>query len=204
MALPSNVGYPVPQLDCLSWRLAVETNNLQNWKLVPKECENYVGLKLNRDGKDVWVFDVDDTTLSNLPYYARSDVRFGTIALNNTKFIEWLAEGKLPVIPSIQGVYKTLLSLGINPVLTTGAPENFRQSRIANLKKAGYSNWLKLVLRGGNDSKSAVEYKSSKRMELVKGGYRIVGNIGDQWIDLIGGNVGARTFKDPKPMYYVG
>ncbi|WMV35055.1 hypothetical protein MTR67_028440 [Solanum verrucosum] len=230
MALPSNVGYPVPQLDCLSWRLAVETNNLQNWKLVPKECENYVGqymlgklqyrrdceyvakqaieyakgLKLNRDGKDVWVFDVDDTTLSNLPYYARSDVRFGTIALNNTKFIERLAEGKLPVIPSIQGVYKTLLSLGIKPVLITGAPENFRQSRIANLKKAGYSNWLKLVLRGGNDSKSAVEYKSSKRMELVKAGYRIVGNIGDQWTDLIGENVGARTFKVPNPMYYVG
>ncbi|KAH0662739.1 hypothetical protein KY284_027670 [Solanum tuberosum] len=121
MALPSNVGYPVPQLDCLSWRLAVETNNLQNWKTM-------------------------------------------TIALSNTKFIEWLAEGKLPVIPSIQGVYKTL---------------------------------------GGNDSKSAVEYKSSKRMEWVKGGYRI-GNIGDQWTDLIGENVGARTFKVPNPMYYVG
>nr|AAB23705.1 cyclic nucleotide binding phosphatase [Solanum tuberosum=potatoes, tubers, Peptide Partial, 27 aa] [Solanum tuberosum] len=27
----------VPQLDCLSWRLAVETNNLQNSKLVPPE-----------------------------------------------------------------------------------------------------------------------------------------------------------------------
>uniref|UniRef100_M1DPV0 Acid phosphatase 1 n=1 Tax=Solanum tuberosum TaxID=4113 RepID=M1DPV0_SOLTU len=90
MALPSNVGYPVPQLDCLSWRLAVETNNLQNWKTM-----------------------------------------------------------------------------------------------------------------GGNDSKSAVEYKSSKRMEWVKDGYRI-GNIGDQWTDLIGENVGARTFKVPNPMYYVG
>lgn len=67
--------------------------------------------------------------------------------MNSTKFIEWLAEGKLPVIPSILGVYKTLLSLRIKPVLNKGAPENFRQSRIANLKKAGYSNWLKLVLR---------------------------------------------------------
>ncbi|XP_019069852.1 stem 28 kDa glycoprotein-like [Solanum lycopersicum] len=137
MALPSNVP---PQLDCLSWRLAVETNNLHNRKLVPKEA----------------------------------------IALNSTKFIEWLAEGKLPVIPSILGVYKTLLSLRIKPVLNKGAPENFRQSRIANLKKAGYSNWLKL---GGNDSRSAVEYKSIKRTELVKAGYRIVGNIGDQWTD---------------------
>ncbi|KAK4375400.1 hypothetical protein RND71_006077 [Anisodus tanguticus] len=56
--------------------------------------------------------------------------------------------------------------------------------------------WL-IVLRGENDSGPAVEFKSSKRTELVKAGYRIVGNIGDQWTDLIGENVGARTFKVP-------
>nr|BAA89332.1 EEF13 [Solanum melongena] len=54
------------------------------------------------------------------------------------------------------------------------------------------------------DSGSAVQFKSSKRTDLVKAGYRIVGNIGDQWTDLIGENVGARTFKVPDPMYYIG
>lgn len=49
-----------------------------------------------------------------------------------------------------------------------------------------------------------MQFKSSKRTELVKAGYRIVGNIGDQWTDLIGENVGARTFKVPDPMYYIG
>lgn len=38
-----SAGYPIPQLDCLSWRLAVESNNLRHWKLVPKQCEDYVG-----------------------------------------------------------------------------------------------------------------------------------------------------------------
>ncbi|CAN4098484.1 unnamed protein product [Withania somnifera] len=224
-----SAGHRVPQLDCLSWRLAVETNNLQNWKLVPKECENYVGhymlgkqyrrdceyvakeaieyakgLKLGGDGKDVWVFDIDETTLSNLPYYARSDVAFGAIAFNNTKFNAWIAEGKAPAIPSILGVYKTVLSLGIKPVFITGTRENFRQVRITNLQKVGYSNWAKLLLKGENDSGSAVAFKSSKRTELVKAGYRIVGNIGDQWTDLIGENVGTRTFKVPDPMYYIG
>ncbi|PHT46058.1 hypothetical protein CQW23_15216 [Capsicum baccatum] len=224
-----SAGHRVPQLDCLSWRLAVETNNLRDWKLVPSACEDYVGhymlgkqyrrdceyvakvaieyakgLNLGGDGKDVWVFDIDETTLSNLPYYARCDVAFGAIPYNNTKFNEWMGEGKLPAIPSILGVYKTVLSLGIKPVFITGARENFRQSRIANLKKAGYSNWLKLVLKGENDHGSAVEYKSSKRTELVKAGYRIVGNMGDQWSDLIGENPGARTFKVPDPMYYIG
>lgn len=97
-----SAGRHVPQINCLSWRLAVETNNIQNWKLVPLQCESYVGhymlgkqyrddcnavvvaaiqyaktLKIAKDGKDVWVFDIDETTLSNLPYYARSDVAFG-------------------------------------------------------------------------------------------------------------------------------
>ncbi|KAL3366418.1 hypothetical protein AABB24_011211, partial [Solanum stoloniferum] len=224
-----SAGYTVPQLDCLSWRLAVETNNLQNWKLVPKECTNYVGhymlgkqyrhdceyvakqaieyaksLKLGGDGMDVWVFDIDETTLSNSPYYARSDVAFGAIAYNATKFHEWIAEGKAPAIPSVLGLYKIVLSLGIKPVFITGTRENFKQVRIANLKKVGYTNWAALILKGENYSGSAVKFKSSKRTTLVKAGYRIVGNIGDQWSDLIGKNVGARTFKLPDPMYYVG
>ncbi|KAG8383639.1 hypothetical protein BUALT_Bualt04G0034900 [Buddleja alternifolia] len=147
-------------VDCLSWRLAAETNNLRHWKLVPASCENYIGnymlgeqykndckvvadaaieyaksLKLAGDGKDVWVFDTDETTVSNLPYYARSDVLFG-----------------------------------------------------------GRADW----------GTSTVDYKSKKRTELVNEGYRIVGNIGDQWSDLLGANPGNRTFKMPDPMYYVG
>ena len=95
-------GNLVPGLSCLSWRLGVETNNIVGWKTVPQECEGYVGhymlgqqyrkdskavaneaflyaqsLKLGRDGKDVWIFDVDETTLSNLPYYA--DHGFGYV-----------------------------------------------------------------------------------------------------------------------------
>jgi hypothetical protein len=80
---------------CDSWRFAVETDTLRDWETVPARCEKYVGnymlggqyrsdsqavvdeavayaegLKLSGDGKEVWVFDVDETTLSNLPYYA--------------------------------------------------------------------------------------------------------------------------------------
>lgn len=81
-------------LECTSWRFAVEANNLSPWKTIPQECGDYVkeymmgrayrsdldrvskeageyamGVELNEDGKDVWVFDVDETLLSNLPYY---------------------------------------------------------------------------------------------------------------------------------------
>ena len=73
----------------------METNNIIEWPTVPQACESYVGhymlgqqyrkdsgmvvfealayaqgLKLAGDGKDIWVFDIDDTVLSTIPYHA--------------------------------------------------------------------------------------------------------------------------------------
>ena len=88
-------GHYIPEVSCLSWRLGVEAHNIIDWKTIPQQCEGYLGnymlgkqyredskavaqeaylyaknLELNGDGKDIWVFDIDETTLSNLPYYA--------------------------------------------------------------------------------------------------------------------------------------
>lgn len=51
--------------------------------------------------------------------------------------------------------------------------------------------------------KTSVEFKSAQRKKLEESGYRIVGNIGDQWSDILGTNTGNRTFKLPDPMYYI-
>ena len=73
----------------------MEAHNIIGWSTVPQVCESYMGhymlgrqyrkdsravayealayaqgLKLAGDGKDIWVFDIDETSLSNLPYYA--------------------------------------------------------------------------------------------------------------------------------------
>ena len=92
-----------PGFDCLSWRLTVETNNMRQWSVVPQACVSYVGhymlgyqyrkdvqavadlaynfaktVPLPRDLRtNLWIFDVADTVLSNLPYYAQPDVAFG-------------------------------------------------------------------------------------------------------------------------------
>jgi hypothetical protein len=50
---------------------------------------------------------------------------------------------------------------------------------------------------------SAVVFKSAMRMQLMEEGYRIRGNVGDQWSDLQGDFVGDRVFKVPNPMYFV-
>lgn len=74
----------------------MEGNDVIPWKTIPRECGDYVeeymrgrdyafdlervsedagiyarSLNLNNDGKDAWVFDVDETLLSNLPYYSQ-------------------------------------------------------------------------------------------------------------------------------------
>jgi len=54
-----------------------------------------------------------------------------------------------------------------------------------------------------DEGKKAIVYKSEKRAELVSEGYRIHGNSGDQWSDLLGYAVANRSFKIPNPMYYI-
>ncbi|KAL6006047.1 hypothetical protein ACLOJK_040092 [Asimina triloba] len=54
-----------------------------------------------------------------------------------------------------------------------------------------------------DDVRTAVVYKSGKRKQLEGEGYRILGNMGDQWSDILGTNAGQRTFKVPDPMYYI-
>ncbi|CAK7356777.1 unnamed protein product [Dovyalis caffra] len=220
-------GHHIHGVSCLSWRLAVETNNLVGWATVPEECENYVGhymlgdqyrgdsavitdaafahaksFKLAGDGKDIWVFDVDETTLSNLPYYAEH--LFGAEPYNSTAFNQWVFKGKAVALPESLKLYKKLLSIGIKVVFLTGRPEEQRAVTSTNLKNAGYHNWEKLILKSSSYAgKTAVFYKSSERAKLEKKGYRIIGNMGDQWSDLLGTNVGKRTFKLPDPMYYI-
>ena len=46
-------------------------------------------------------------------------------------------------------------------------------------------------------------FKSAMRKQLVDEGYRIRGNVGDQWSDLQGDCAGDRVFEIPNPMYFV-
>ncbi|PON54487.1 Acid phosphatase [Parasponia andersonii] len=222
-------GSYVEGLSCLSWRFGVETNNVIGWKTVPVTCEDYIGhymlgsqyrkdskviakegffhvksLNLSKNGKDIWVFDVDETTLSNLPYYAEHG--FGVEPYNSTEFNAWVLTGNAPALPETLKLYKKLLSLGVKVVFLTGRTEDQRTVTETNLKSVGYHNWEKLILKGKEFSgKTAVAYKSAQRKKLEEeDGYRIIGNIGDQWSDLLGTNTGLRTFKLPDPMYYIG
>lgn len=82
----------VDDLYCDSWKFSVETNDAGKWSTIPKRCVDYVQEYMTGDryrsdseivadnsleylktvkltGKDAWVFDIDETLLSNVPYY---------------------------------------------------------------------------------------------------------------------------------------
>ncbi|XXG43043.1 hypothetical protein AAC387_Pa01g3168 [Persea americana] len=212
---------------CTAWRFAVEANNVSPWKKIPLECSDYVKnymmnkgyaldlemvaneagflarhVELGGDGMDVWIFDVDETLLSNLPYYAEHG--FGLEIFNSNLFDKWVDMARAPAIESSLKLYKEVLDLGFKVFLLTGRSEGQRAVTVDNLKNAGFENWDRLILRGQDDQgKTATIYKSERRREMLKEGYRILGNSGDQWSDILGFSMSNRSFKLPNPMYHV-
>lgn len=215
------------RLQCTSWRFLVESNNLSPWKTIPEECVDYVkeyimgrayridlervsneagvyakSVELSGDGKDAWVFDVDETLLSNLPYY--SEHGYGLEIFDGVEFDKWVQKGAAPPIESSLKLYEEVLSLRFKVFFLTGRSEKQRSVTVQNLIDAGFQYWDKLILRGSEDhGKLATVYKSEKRKEMVEEGFRILGNSGDQWSDLLGSSIAIRSFKLPNPMYYI-
>ncbi|KAI9081375.1 hypothetical protein K1719_036638 [Acacia pycnantha] len=215
------------KLRCTSWRFAAEANNLNPWKYIPRECVEYVkdymlgkgyaidletvskeagdyakSVELNGDGKDVWIFDIDETLLSNLPYYAAHE--YGYELFDHAVFDKWVEMAMAPAIEPSLKLYEEVLNLGFKVILLTGRSEAHRSVTIDNLINAGFRNWHNLILRGPDERKKlAITYKSEKRSEMEKEGYRILGNSGDQWSDLLGYSWSVRSFKLPNPMYYI-
>ncbi|XP_074591890.1 acid phosphatase 1-like [Curcuma longa] len=228
LSRPAGVGGAANDYLCGGWRLSVETNNAGPWYSIPSKCIGYVKkyfdgdqyysdskvvaadslnfaatVTIEGDGKDIWIFDIDETLLSNLPYYALHG--YGSETYNETSFNEWVELGEAPALPASLKLYGKLLELGFQIVLLTGRDENQRNVTVENLLSVGYSSWEQLILRQSDDhKKKAVVYKSERRAALEAEGFRIHGNSGDQWSDLLGWSTSTRSFKLPDPMYYIG
>ncbi|XP_057971301.1 acid phosphatase 1 [Malania oleifera] len=215
---------------CLSWRLAVETNNVRAWRTVPTQCIGCVGaymlggqyrsdlqflveqilsyvtgggVVVSGDGMDAWTFDIDETCLSNLPYYTIK--RYGGDPYDPVAFFAWASKGLCPAIPEVLGLFNKLIKVGFKVFFLTGRDEaTLRQPTVRNLQLQGFIGYKSLIMRtAAYKGQSAVTFKSAIRKELVAQGYRIWGNVGDQWSDLQGDCPGNRTFKVPNPMYFV-
>jgi acid phosphatase len=132
-----------------------------------------------------FVFDVDETALSNLEYEIKYD--FGYLP---EKWNRWISDANAPAIPQVKKFYDFLLSRGYRIIFITGRSCDYREPTYRNLVSAGYTTFDTLICRSPAEQNiSAKEYKTSKRRALTEQGYSIVGSIGDQWSDLEGGYV---------------
>lgn len=94
---------------CESWRMNVELSNIRDFDVVPQECIDHIGRYMTSsqyksdsqrameesslylsshfcnfkgDGKDAWIFDVDDTLLSTLPYFKKHQFGYVNLSLS--------------------------------------------------------------------------------------------------------------------------
>lgn len=108
-ARPSSSQESTTASFCLSWRLAVEANNMRSWRTVPTQCSRYVEsymiggqydkdvelivdqimsyideIVVSGDGMDAWILDIDDTCISNIYYYKAK--RYGYVYIRTYIF----------------------------------------------------------------------------------------------------------------------
>ena len=182
---------------CLSWRVMVEANNARGWRTVPAPCVGYVRSYMRRgqygrdldsvmeqvsayvdqiasaadDGLDAWIFDIDDTCLSNLLYYEAK--RFGYVVLRLNRpfnrfaihfifhsgflffraydplaFQKWASQEACPGIPAVLQLFVTLQGKGFKVFLLSGRDEEtLRSCTSQNLESEGFSGYERLLMR---------------------------------------------------------
>jgi 5'-nucleotidase (lipoprotein e(P4) family) len=144
------------------------------------------------------VFDIDETTLSNLPHMLDHD--YGYVPKD---WDAWLMQAQARAIIPVQIIYDTAVRGKVDVFFLTGRPENTHASTERNLHEVGYDTWTGIFYKPTTDIMLTTEgFKTEVRRKLTAQGYIIVVNIGDQYSDLNGGYA-ERTYKLPNPFYLI-
>ncbi|KAK9920202.1 hypothetical protein M0R45_028761 [Rubus argutus] len=137
------------------------------------------GIVLSGHSMDSWILNLDDTCITNV-LYCKSK-RYGCDPYDPSEFKTWAMTG------GIHGNERDEETIG--------------QVTTENLHKQGSVGYERLILRtAAYKGQNTVAYKSSISKQLVEQGYRIWGNVGDQWSDLQGDYLRNRDFTLPNPM----
>lgn len=171
-------------------------------------AQAHVDRRAGQVGRPAVVLDIDETSLSNWPNIDADDFGFipgGPCTLEKgfpCGFNAWVGRGDAAAIKPALDFFNAAKAKKVAVVFITARKESQRTITDLNLRHAGYDGWAKLVLKPDGDNSSAQDYKTAARAQLVKEGYTIVANIGDQLSDLAG-DAAECTFKLPNPYYFI-
>ena len=160
---------------------------------------------VQKDAKLAVVFDIDETSLSNWDVMAACG--FCAFATQTQLYKDKLfSNAHDPVIAPVLELFNFAKDKGFAVFFVTGRPESQRDITVSNLREAGYSGWVDLIMQPdvpeGQPKPPARVSKPKNRKDIEGRGYRIVLNIGDQASDLAG-CCAMRVFKLPNPFYQV-
>ena len=177
------------------------------------DARAHVEERADKVEKPALVLDIDETSLSNRPFFLAND--FGTIMQGACKldagksvpdepcgFDKWLAEHEAKAIDPTLKLFNLAKSKNVAVFFITGRHGNERPPTIANLKKVGYDGWTDLRMREPGDQTEVRVFKTAERAKIAARGFTIIANVGDQQSDLDGGYA-ERTFRVPNPFYFL-
>jgi acid phosphatase len=175
----------------------VEGRYPEDLATVSRSAETWIRQRSARGGRLAVVFDIDETTLSNLEVMRKSDWGY-----DEARWHEWMVSAKAPALEPVREVYRTARSQSVAVYFITGRKAKLRAATLRNLSAQGMGDFTGLIFRPNDNRQSAKEYKTSRREEISRRGFTIIANIGDQPSDLDGG-FAERTFKLPNPFYRI-
>ena len=176
---------------------------------IAAEAEAYLAERARDGGRLAIVLDIDETALSSWPSLSANDFGFfatGPCALlprGPCGWTGWIARGEAPPIVPTLNLFRAARSLGYDVFFITGRREAARAATARNLRRAGYDGWAGLVMKpDGGTFPSAADFKAPARHGIIRNGYRIVLNMGDQDSDLVGGYAdGDKRGRDRKHVH---
>lgn len=171
-------------------RVAAEAN-----KYLVKRIPKGIPKRDKTSKKLAVVFDIDETTLSNVRHIQASDYGYIPETWN-----AWVAEGQCTAIYPVQAVYQTAVNARVDVFFITGRKDSDAPGTERNLHQVGYETWTKIFYKPADFKESTRAFKIATRRQLTAEGYLIIANLGDQNSDLIGGYA-ERWFKLPNPFY---
>jgi acid phosphatase len=135
------------------------------------------------------VFDIDETVLSE--YVREKSISFGYVPKLSH---EWIMRADAPAIPQVKRLYDYLVKRGFKIIFLTGRKYDEYDASMKNLESQGFTTVEKLIVRQKDEEKlTAQAYKTANRKKLAQEGYRIVGTVGDQRSDFLGGHTGHKV-----------
>lgn len=149
-----------------------------------------------RAEREVAIFDLDETLLSNLPIFQRAGYEMAS-----AEWETWEQAGAAPLITPVARLVALARAQGIEIVFLTGRRESRREATLRNLDRVGLPPPFQLIMKPTEHVGATGGFKEAARNALTKNGAAIVLNIGDQRSDLDGQGA-PHEFLLPNPFYF--